>query len=146
MAGAMSDRVYASIFYIALIIGSSWITVHVGEALTREALTRLALIPSANPKPSRVDAFLAAQQRGTPPPKASEPLIPAASTVPVGTLAKAMDEAEKPAPASADIPFSEPSAAPKPRVAGWSRRLPKRDYSADETSGDIVMRTLRAEM
>jgi hypothetical protein len=143
----MSDRAYASIFYIALIVGSSWVAVTVGEALTRQALTGLALIPSPNPQPSRVDTFLAAQQRAAPPQKESAPLIPTASSVPIATLAKAMDDAEQPVLAGAsDTSSPEESGAAKPRVAGWSRRIPKRDFSADETSGDIVMRTLRAEM
>jgi hypothetical protein len=146
----MSDRVYASIFYIALIVGSSWVAVTVGEALTREALTRLALIPSADPRPSRVDTFLAARERAVPPQNEKEPLIPtASSSIPIGTLAKAMDDAEQTDPsASADTATSAPAAA-KPRVAGWSRRPSKRDFSAtaaDQTSGQIIMRTLRTEM
>ncbi|MBS0232472.1 MAG: hypothetical protein JSR99_03190 [Proteobacteria bacterium] len=141
----MSDRVYTAIFYIALIMGSSWVTVSVGEALTREALTKLALMPSADPRPSRVDTFLAAQDRATPPQNTKEPLVPTASSLPVGALAKAMDEAEQSGvPAAAQTP--EASDAAKPRVAGWSRRLPTHASSADETTGHIIMRTLRADM
>jgi len=143
----MSNRVYAAIFYIALIIGSSWVTVSVGEALTREALTKFALIPSANLRPSRVDTFLAAQDRAMPPQNAKKPLVPTASSLPVGALAKAMDEAEQSgAPEASATRPPQALGDVKPRVAGWSRQLPKRRFSADESTGHIIMRTLRADM
>ncbi len=169
----MLDRVYASIFYIALIVGSSWVAVSVGEALTRQALTRLSLVKSSDPQPSRVDNFLAAQERPSQPMNnKQEPLIPAANAAPLGTLAKAMDDAET-AVAEPDAETSAKNTAapkleaetvdeathatdpavnpiaPKPRVAGWMKRMSKRESSSDrrdETSARIIMRSLRAEM
>lgn len=157
----MSDRVYASLFYIVLIVGSSWIAVALGEGLTREALTKLALLPSHNSRPSRVEIYMAAQERPDEPKLAKKPLIPAAPALTVGELAKGMDDAEHTSPeqtsaasASVDAP-SPPTAVPeakKPRVAGWSKRISKRDLAAsdhpahEETSNRIIMRALRAEM
>jgi hypothetical protein len=154
----MSDRIYASVFYIALIVGSSWVAVTVGEALTRVALTKLSLVEPSEARPTRVDTVLAAQERRAEPDKAAKPLVPEPSAVSIGALAKAMDDAEQPAvqavneiaeannevpPAPAVIPE-----AVKPRVAGWSRRIPKRDLTAaePESSARIIMRSLRAEM
>ena len=154
----MSDRVYASLFYIALIVGSSWVAVSVGEALTRQALTRLSLVEPSDPRPSRVDNYLAARERSSQPVDKQEPLIPAANAAPIGPLAKAMDDAET-AVAEPDAEASEDTAstidsavtpvAPKPRVAGWSKRISKRDVSSalqDESSSHLIMRSLRAEM
>ena len=157
----MSNRFYASAFYLAVIFGSSWIAVTIGEALTRDALTRLALIPSSDSRPSRVATFIAAQERPAPAGNAEKPLVPAAPALSIGALAKGMDDAERapvqvveasavePAAVPNDQPAAEPIEAPKPRVAGWLKRLPKRTISAlspDETSGRIVLRSLRAEM
>jgi hypothetical protein len=168
----MLDRVYASVFYIALIVGSSWVAVSVGEALTRQALTRLSLVRSSDPQPSRIDNFLAAQERPSQSMNRQEPLIPAANAAPLGTLAKAMDEAETAvAEPDAETQVKNTAApkleaetvddasratdpavnpiAPKPRVAGWMKRMSKRDASSDrrdETSARIIMRSLRAEM
>lgn len=141
----MRDRVYVSTLYLALIVGSSWAVINVGEALTREALTHLALLPAEAP-PSRVDTVLAAQQQPAPLPNARKPLVPAAPSVPLGTLAKAMDEAEQPGSNATDDETGETPEATTPRVAGWSRRLPKRDVTAEETTGHIILRTLRAGM
>jgi hypothetical protein len=155
----MSDRLYASAFYVLVIVGSSWFAVSVGEHLTREVLTRLALLPSPNATkpPSRVDTYLAIQDRAAGPNEAKAPLIPSAPTLAVGDLAKAMDDAEQETDEHAtaeavDVKPTAPAAVPdtpKPRVAGWIKRLPKRAYSAampEESSGRIVMRSLRAEM
>ncbi len=153
----MSDRVYASIFYIVVIVGGAWTAVTLGEFLAREALTNLALVPGVNSGPSRVDTFLAAQERGATSENAKERLIPAATSLPAGTLAKAMDEAEQigdnPAAKESDTAATTPTVpaplAEKPRVAGWVKRIPKRALSAvlpDETSGRLIMRSLRAEM
>lgn len=150
----MSDRVYTSLFYIVLIVGSSWAAVTVGEALTREAMTKLALLPSRDPRPSRVDTYLAQQKQAPEPDIGKAPLIPAAPAMTVGALAKAMDESEKIAPidVSTEDPVTDPpaiSAGPKPRVAGWIRQVPRRSPSFaqhDETSNRLIMRTLRADM
>jgi hypothetical protein len=141
----MSDRIYASVFYIVLIVSSSWAVVTVTEALAREALTRMALIPSADQRPSRVNVVLAAQERPVSPQTSGAALVPAAPSpsVPVGTLAKALDDAEQ----SNEQTQSTPTLA-RPRVAGWVKRLPKAwvPTARDESSGRIVMRSLRAEM
>lgn len=152
----MSDRVYASVFYIALIVSSSWVAVTVGEGLTRVALTKLSLVEPSGPRPTRVETVLAAQERGAEPDKMAKPLVPEPSTVPLGALAKAMDDSERSiaqpvsdtADVNSDIPPPAIPAAVKPRVAGWSKRIPKRDVSAveSETSARIIMRSLRAEM
>ncbi|MFA5955222.1 hypothetical protein [Hyphomicrobium sp.] len=151
----MSDRVYASIFYIALIVGSSWTAVTVGEAVTREMLTNFALLPPLNARPSRVDTFLALQEQTPVTQTAKEPLIPTAPTLTIGALAKGMDAAEQTATNQDDAETKAADAAsvtveikaPKPRVAGWVKRLPKRALSvSEETSSHIIMRTLRAEM
>ncbi|MFT3733270.1 MAG: hypothetical protein QM780_17940 [Hyphomicrobium sp.] len=151
----MSDRVYVSIFYVVLIIGSSWTAVSLGEMLARDALTNLALLPSSNARPSRVDAYLAANERIPEPKDVRQPLVPAAPSVTVGALAKAMDDAEhgqsettnnEGSATSTAIPAVVPEAE-KPRVAGWVKRLPKRAVPEnEETSGRIIMRSLRAEM
>lgn len=152
--GAMSNRVYTSLFYIALIVGSSWIAVTVGEALAREAMTKLALLPSRDPRPSRVETYLA-EQKQAPEPKADKTLlIPTAPVMTVGALAKAMDESEQinSIDVSTNGPVTDPSpnaAAPKPRVAGWMRQAPRRSPSLaehNETSNQLIMRTLRAGM
>ena len=143
----MSDRVYASVFYVVLIVGCSWAVVTVGEALARQALTILALVPSLDQRPSRVNVGLAAQeaaqQHAASPQNAKEVLDPAAPSMPVGALAKALDDAEQNGE-------QEQAAAIvlRPRVAGWVKRLPKPAVPAapDESSGHIIMRTLRAEM
>lgn len=150
----MSNRVYTSLFYIALIIGSSWIAVTVGEALTREAMTQLALLPSRDPHPSRVETYLAYQKQAPEPKAGKTLLIPAAPAMTVGALAKAMDESEQinPINVSTEDPVTNPSpntAAPKPRVAGWVRQAPRRTPSLaehDETSNRLILRTLRADM
>lgn len=150
----MSDRVYSSLFYIALIVASSWIAVTVGEALTREAMTKLALLPSRDPRPSRVATYLAEQKQLPAPDTGKTLLIPAAPSMTVGALAKAMDESEQinPITVSTEDPVTDPSptiTAPKPRVAGWARQAPKRSSSFaehDETSNRLIMRTLRADM
>jgi hypothetical protein len=143
----MSDRVYASVFYIVLIVGSSWAAVTVGEALAREALTRLALVPSLDQRPSRVIVGLAAQEaaqlHAAAPQNAKEALVPAAPSMPVGALAKALDDAEQ----NGDREKAT-TIVPRPRVADWAKRLAKPAAPAppDESSGHIIMRTLRAEM
>ncbi len=138
----MSDRVYASVFYIVLIVGSSWAVVTVSEGLAREALTRMALIPSADQRPSRVNVVLAAQEHPVSPQTSGEALVPAAPSpsVSVGTLAKALDDAEQ-----SNEQVKAVSVAARPRVAGWVKRLSK-PAAPDESSGRIVMRSLRAEM
>jgi hypothetical protein len=143
----MSNRVYASAFYVVLVVGCSWAVVTLGEALAREALTRLALVPSLDQRPSRVTVGLAAQeaakQHAASPQNAKEVLVPAAPSTPVGALAKALDDAEH----NSD---QEKAAAivVQPRVAGWAKRIPKAaaPVAPDESSGHIIMRTLRAEM
>jgi hypothetical protein len=144
----MSDRVYASVFYIALIVGGSWIVVSVGESLARQALTDLALIPSTDLRPSRVDIALAAQDRAAPGPKAKEVLTPGAPPMPVGVLAKALDDAEQNSEQAQAAAAAAGASAiiTRPRVAGWVKRLPKRIVGREESSGRIIMRTLRAEM
>jgi hypothetical protein len=155
----MTDRLYASFFYVVFIVGSSWIAISVGETLARSALTKLALLPSQETQPSRVDAFLTARERNTEPVAATakEPLIPSAPSVTAGALAKAMDEAEQSRPDPTDDEKASTDAKPevavpeaqKPRVAGWSKRLPKRALSIavpEETSSHIIMRSLRAQM
>ncbi len=150
----MTDRVYASLFYIAVIAGGAWTAVTIGEALTRQALTQLALIPGANSKPSRVDTVLAARDQQSNSPNSKERLIPADPSLPAGTLAKAMDEAEQSRSIAEDTtgeaaPVVAIPEAEKPRVAGWSKRLPKRAVSSvipEETSGRLIVRSLRAEM
>jgi hypothetical protein len=159
----MSNRLYASIFYIAFIVGSSWITVSLGEAVAREAFTKLALFPSRDARPSRVDTFLAAQERaGEPREAAADALVPLPPTLTIGALAKAMDEAETShadpmnvesasadtSPPAPQLPIAAPEAE-KPRVAGWIKRLPKRALTVappEENSSNIIMRSLRAEM
>jgi hypothetical protein len=154
----MSDRVYASMLYLVVIIGAAWAAVTLGEALTRAALTQLALIPlDYTQRPSRVDAYMAEQSRAPDLQNEKQPLIPAAPTLQAGALAKAMDEAEEVTNADGQTGNEPAESAPvvqvpeaeKPRVAGWVRRIPKRALSAvvpDETSGRIIMRSLRAEM
>lgn len=153
----MTNRLCASLFYIAFIAGSSWITVSLGEALTRATLTNFALLPSRDVRPSRVDTYLATKDRDPEPSGATikEPLIPPAPSVAVGVLAKGMDEAEQghSEPVDEEKVGADPgheSAIPeaqKPRVAGWSKRLPKRALPAtEETSSHIITRSLRAEM
>ncbi len=143
----MSDRIYASVFYIVLIVGSSWAAITVTEALAREALTRMALLPSADQRPSRVNVVLAAQEHPVSPQTSGEALVPAAPSpsVPVGTLAKALDAAEQ----SNEQVGAMPVAA-RSRVAGWAKRLSRSAASPrgarDESSGRIVTRSLRAEM
>lgn len=136
----MSDRVYASMLYVVLIVGSSWAVVTVTEALAREALTRMALIPAADQRPSRVNVVLAAQEHPVSQQTSGEVLVPAAPSVPVGALAKALDDAEQ-------TGEQEKATAIilRPRVAGWAKRLSK-PAAADESSGRIIMRALRAEM
>jgi hypothetical protein len=152
----MTDRLYASLFYVAFIACSSWIAVSLGEALTRAALTNFALLPSRDARLSRVDTYLAAKERQPEPAGApvKEPLIPPAPSLKVGELAKAMDEAEEvhPDPVDDEKVGTDPKhetaipEAQKPRVAGWSKRLPSRALPAEETSSHIIMRSLRAEM
>jgi len=152
----MTDRLYASLFYITFVVGSSWIAISAGETLARATLTKLALLPSPENKPSRVDTFLAAQERALQSTTtAKEPLIPSAPSESVGALAKGMDEAEhaRPDPAVDENAANDAKhdtaipESPKPRVAGWSKRLPKRALSPHgETSNHIIMRSLRAEM
>jgi hypothetical protein len=154
--GAMSDRVYASVFYIALIVGSSWVAVTVGEALTREALIKLSIVEPAEARPTRVETVLAAQGRAPDAAGAVKPLVPEPATLPVGILAKAMDDAERTSDPAADdaagqdreVAKAAVPEAVKPRVAGWSKRLSKRDISTaePETSARIIMRSLLAQM
>lgn len=154
----MSDRIYTSIFYVALIIASSWTVITVGEALTREAITQLALLPSSDARPSRVESYLAAQQHGAAPAAAKDPLIPTAPALTVGALAKALDDAEQmnvseanaqtPAPETQPLVRAVPQVA-KPSVAGWVKRVPRRTLSIsrhEETSNRIIMRALQAAM
>lgn len=158
----MSDRVYASVFYIALIVGSSWVAVTVGEALTRQALSQLTFLPSPYSRPSRVETYLTAQERPAEPPGTSSLLVPAAPAMTVGALAKAMDDAEQSgviqtdesdaddAPKqTASSSSSATEKAEKPRVAGWVKRAPKRPVAIsthEDTSNRLIMRSLRAEM
>jgi len=145
----MSNRVYASLFYIVLIVASSWTVVTVGEALAREALTKLALAPSSKSRPMRVNVVLASQKKITAPEKVGDVIVPKAPLMSVGELAKALDEAEH-----NDKPSKTMGAIAQPRVAGWVRRIPKRaiPYEAprralsEDSSGRIIMRALRAEM
>ncbi len=143
----MSDRIYASVFYIVLIVGSSWAAVTISEALAREALTRMALMPSADQRPSRVNVVLAAQERAVSPQISGESVVPAtpSPSVPVGTLAKALDDAEQ-----STEQVSDAAAPVRPRVAGWVKRLSRPVSSSAaarvESSGRIVTRSLRAEM
>jgi hypothetical protein len=161
----MLDRIYASIFYFALVATGSWLVVTLGEGLARGALAQLAYRP-AEPRVTRVDSVLAAQARVKPLPGRAAPLVPVVPEIAVGALAREMDEAEhsglpdaavttaslqdEPVPTNSESRFDEavPESA-KPRVAGWIRRLPKKALSrvdADETSAHIIMRSLRAEM
>nr|HML30933.1 hypothetical protein [Hyphomicrobium sp.] len=156
--GAMTDRIYTSIFYVALIVASSWTVITVGEALTREAITHLALLPSSDLRPSRVETYLTAQVHKTAPEAVKEPIIPAAPPLTVGALAKALDDAEQtnvgemdaatPAPET-PLPTHSAPLVGKPSVAGWIKRVPRRTLSIsrhEETSNRIIMRALRAEM
>jgi hypothetical protein len=157
----MSDRVYASVFYIALIVGSSWVAVTVGESLTRQALSQLTFLPSSYGRPSRVDTYLAAQERPDEPLATTRLLVPAVPAITIGALAKALDDAEQSEDVQADeaaaddVPkqaASSPSVAEKadkPRVAGWVKRAPKPAVALsthEETSNRLIMRSLRAEM
>jgi hypothetical protein len=153
----MTDRLYASLFYVAFVVGTSWITVSLGETLTRSVLTNMALLPSRDAGTSRVDTFLAAKDRDPRPTTgtAKVPMIPRVPTETAGALARAMDEAETahPDPIDEEKPGSDAkfeASVPEvqsPRVAGWSKRLPKRALQpAQETSSHIIMRSLRAEM
>ncbi|MGO4681974.1 hypothetical protein [Hyphomicrobium sp. 2TAF46] len=145
----MSDRIYASLFYIALIVASSWTVVTVGEALAREALARLALAPSSKIRPTRVNVVLASQKNIAGPGKAGDVIVPKAPSISAGELAKALDEAEH-----NDKQSKTMGAIARPRVAGWVRRIPRRAIPEDQprravsedSSGHIIMRALRAEM
>jgi hypothetical protein len=154
----MSDRLYASILYVLVIIGAAWVAVALGEALTRAALTQLALVTlDYTQRPSRVDVYMAEQDHAPTPQNAKQPLIPAAPALQVGALAKAMDEAEQVAnddeqagnAPSESAPVAQVPESERPRVAGWVKRIPKRALSAvdpGETSGRLILRSLQAEM
>lgn len=145
----MSDRVYASLFYIALIVASSWTVVSIGETLAREALAQLALAPSSKSRPTRVNVVLASQKNIAAPEKAGDAIVPKAPSISAGELAKALDEAEH-----NDKQSKTMGAITRPRVAGWVRRIPRRAIPEDQprrsvsedSSGHIIMRALRAEM
>ncbi|WP_290993561.1 hypothetical protein [Hyphomicrobium sp.] len=145
----MSDRVYASLFYIALIVASSWTVVTVGEGLAREALAQLALAPSSKSRPTRVNVVLASQKNIAGPEKAGDVIVPKAPSISAGELAKALDEAEH-----NDKQTKTMGTIVRPRVAGWVRRIPRRAIPEDQprravsedSSGHIIMRALRAEM
>ncbi|WP_045837282.1 hypothetical protein [Hyphomicrobium sp. 99] len=145
----MSNRVYASLFYIVLIVASSWTVVTVAEALAREALTKLALAPSAKSRPTRVNVVLTSQKQVGFPQKAGDPVVPKAPAISAGELAKALDEAEH-----TDKQSKTMGVVVRPRVAGWVKRIPKRAIPEDqprravseESSGRIIMRALRADM
>lgn len=145
----MSDRVYASLFYIALIVASSWTVVTIGERLGREALAQLALAPSSKSRLTRVNVVLASQKNIATPEKAGDVIVPNAPSISAGELAKALDEAEH-----NDKQFKTMGAIARPRVAGWVRRIPRRAIPEDQprravsedSSGHIIMRALRAEM
>ncbi len=145
----MSDRVYASLFYIALIVASSWTVVTVGEALAREALTKLSLAPAKKSRPTRVNVVLASQKHVPPSPRPGDVIVPKAPSISAGQLAKALDEAEH-----NGKPYRSLGVVVKPRVAGWERRAPRREIteyqarraSSEDSSGHIIVRALRAEM
>lgn len=126
--------------------------------MTREAITQLALLPSSDARPSRVESYLTAQQHGAAPAAAKDPLIPTAPALTVGALAKALDDAEQmnvseanaqtPAPETQPLVRAVPQVA-KPSVAGWVKRVPRRTLSIsrhEETSNRIIMRALQAAM
>lgn len=144
----MSNRFYASLFYIALIVASSWTVVTVGEALAREALTKLARAPSSERRPTRVNVVLASQKAIAAPSQARDVIVPKAPSIALGDLAKGLDEAEQ-------INKQDTmGVAVRPRVAGWVKRIPKRAIpeelprraASEDSSGRIIMRSLRAEM
>jgi len=145
----MSNRFYASLFYIALIVASSWTVVTVGEALTREALTKLALAPSSERRPTRVNVVLASQKSIAAPSKARDVIVPKAPSIPFDQLAKGLDEAEQ-----NNKQFKTMGIVVRPRVAGWVKRIPRRAIPeepqrraiSEDSSGHIIMRSLRAEM
>ena len=145
----MSNRFYASLFYIALIVASSWTVVTVGEALAREALTKLARAPSSERRPTRVNVVLASQKAIAAPSQARDVIVPKAPSIALGELAKGLDEAEQ-----VNKQDRTMGVAVRPRVAGWVKRIPKRAIpeelprraASEDSSGRIIMRTLRAEM
>jgi hypothetical protein len=145
----MSNRFYASLLYIALIVASSWTVVTIGEALAREALTKLALAPSSERRPTRVNAVLASQKTIVSPSRARDVIVPKAPSIAFGDLAKGLDEAEQNNKQSKTM-----GVVVRPRVAGWVKRINKRAIAeeqprravSEDTSGRIIMRSLRAEM
>ena len=145
----MSDRVYASLFYIVLIVASAWTVVTIGEALAREALTQLALSPAKKSRPTRVNMVLASQKEVPPSRRPGDVIVPKAPSISAGELAKALDEAEH----NGKQPYQPVNPVVRARVAGWEKRVPKRELpeyqvrrTVDESSGRLIMRALRAEM
>ncbi|WP_339081703.1 hypothetical protein [Hyphomicrobium sp. ghe19] len=145
----MSNRFYASLFYIVLIVASSWTVVTVGEALAREALTKLARAPSSEQRPTRVNVVLASQKAIVSRSQARDVIVPKAPSIAFGELAKGLDEAEQ-----NNKQFKTMGVVVRPRVAGWVKRIPRRAIPEDQprraasedSSGRIIVRSLRAEM
>ncbi len=104
-----------------------------GSTRLAQALIGPLTLNGDPPPPSRVAVGLAAQDRAAlHQPIHFEMLVHAPPAIPFGTLAKQMDEAE---------------ASTAPVVAGWVKRLPpKPTVALEDSPGDMVLRSLRADL
>lgn len=129
----MLEQVSALFLYAAFVLTFGGIAVAGSGMLTRKVIGPLALSADAR-QPSRVDIGLAAQDRATfHLPVRFDISMRAPSVLAVGVFAKQMDDAE--------------AIIAAPRVAGWIGRVPPRSKLAlEESPGNIVLRSLRAEL
>ena len=136
---------FGIVIYFLFVGGLSLTVVKLTARVASSAIASLTFEKSA-PNTSRVTTGLEAQERAAGWQSAGyileRPPVPGVSAA---VLAKGMDAAENhPLP-----PGANSNALPVgPRVAGWTKRIKAKVATsvADESSGRIILRSLRAEM
>ncbi len=134
VAARLFERLSALFMYAAFISAFGGLALAGGGYLARKAIGPLTLEPNSRP-PTRVDIGLAAQDRAAfHQPISFEILMRPPTELPLGTLAKQMDDAEA-------------SVATAPPVAAWViRARSKPTVALEESPGNLVLRSLRAEL
>jgi hypothetical protein len=136
---------FGFVLYILFIGGLSLAVVNVTARVASSAIAGL-IVEKSTPNTSRVTTGLEAQERAAGWQSAGYILeMPTVPDVSAALLAKGMDAAENhPLP-----PGANSNALPVgPRVAGWTKRIKAKVATsvADESSGRVILRSLRAEM
>ena len=137
---------FGFVLYFLFIGGLSLAAINLTSRVAGSVFQALAVEKSATSQSSRVKSGLEAQDRAAEWQAAGYVLErPPVPDVPAAALAKAMDAAENyPLP-----PDVKSNALPVgPRVAGWTKRIKAKTATsfADDSSGRIILRSLRAEM